>query len=172
MNAHKIYFAHGKESGPWGRKIQALAAVAEALGFAVESPDYSHTFDPRERVAQLLALAPGAPGKLVLVGSSMGGAVSIAASRTVQPDGLFLLAPAVYMEGYEALPEPRAGLIEVVHGWHDEVVPVDKALRFAREQRARLHLLDSGHTLQDAIPYLERLFRLFLEDVLAQADQP
>lgn len=160
-----VYFAHGKESGPWGLKIQALAAVARAQGFAVESPDYSHTYDPDARVRQLLALAPRPAGRLVLVGSSMGGYVSAVASRSLRPAGLFLLAPAVHLPGYEADPTPQAGLIEVVHGWRDDIVPVDNALRFAGRHRARLHVLDAGHTLQESIPYLERLFGLFLEDV-------
>ena len=37
----KIYFAHGKESGPWGSKIKRLAGIAEDLGCAVESIDYT-----------------------------------------------------------------------------------------------------------------------------------
>lgn len=161
-----VYFAHGKESGPWGLKIQALARVARARGFAVESPDYSHTQDPDERVRQLLALRPAPAGELVLVGSSMGGYVSAVASRTLRPTGLFLLAPAVYLPGYEDDPSPVCRLLEVVHGWNDDIVPPDNALRFAQRHRARLHMLDSGHTLQDAIPYLERLFGLFLDEVL------
>ena len=65
-----VCFAHGKESGPWGVKITALAAVARALGFAVMSPDYSHTHDPLARVEQLLRLSPQASGKLELYSSS------------------------------------------------------------------------------------------------------
>ena len=37
----KIYFAHGKESGPWGSKIKRLAGIAKDLGCAVESIDYT-----------------------------------------------------------------------------------------------------------------------------------
>lgn len=162
----QVYFAHGKESGPWGRKIQALAAVARDCGFAVESPDYTFTHDPDARVRHLLSLAPRAEC-LVLVGSSMGGYVSAVASRTLSPAGLFLLAPAVYMPGYDADPAIRAGLVEVVHGWNDDVIPVDNAIHLARHYRARLHLLDSEHTLNDQIPYLELLFRQFLGEIAA-----
>jgi pimeloyl-ACP methyl ester carboxylesterase len=161
-----VYFAHGKESGPWGRKIQALAAVAARQGFAVTSPDYSFTFEPERRLDYLLSLQPAAQ-TLVLVGSSMGGYVSARASRWLRPQGLFLIAPAVYMPGYDADPEPTAGRIEIVHGWHDEVVPVGNALRLAERCRATLHLLDSEHTLNDQIPYLEQLFGLFLRTVCA-----
>lgn len=162
--AGTVYFAHGKESGPWGRKIAALAAVAERHGLRVESPDYSFTMDPDLRVQHLLDLRPaGEP--LVLVGSSMGGYVSAVASRSLAPAGLFLMAPAVYMAGYDADPSPRARLIEVVHGYRDDIVPVGNAIRLASEHRARLHLLDAEHTLVEVLPYLEHLFKLFLDDV-------
>lgn len=164
-----VYFAHGKESGPWGRKIKALAAVAERCGFAVESPDYSFTRDPDARVAHLLDLRPQADC-LVLVGSSMGGYVSAIASRELAPTGLFLLAPAVYMPGYDAEPAPRARHLEVAHGWHDEIIPVAHAIRLAQQHHGRLHLLNSEHTLNDQIPYLQVLFRRFLEDVEAIRD--
>ncbi len=164
MAQSSVYFAHGKESGPWGRKIRALAGVARRQGFRIISPDYSFTFDPNERVEHLLAQKPdGEP--LVLVGSSMGGYVSAVASRTLKPQGLFLLSPAVDMPGYEADPSPQAELFEIVHGYRDDIVPVDNAIRFARTHRARLHLLDAEHTLVEAINYLENLFELFLAEV-------
>ena len=36
----KSFFAHGKESGPWGSKILHLAEGAKKMGLEVESPDY------------------------------------------------------------------------------------------------------------------------------------
>jgi len=42
----KIYFSHGKDSGPWGSKISHLAELAEDRSFAVESIDYSDLDDP------------------------------------------------------------------------------------------------------------------------------
>ena len=52
----RVIFAHGKESGPWGSKIQHLAAIADELGYTVDSPDYQGMDDPRDRVARLLEL--------------------------------------------------------------------------------------------------------------------
>lgn len=160
-----VCFAHGQESGPWGRKITALAAVAEARGFAVESPDYSHTRDPDERVQHLLAHDPRATEQLVLVGSSMGGYVSAIASTSLRPHGLFLIAPAFYMPGYTAEPMIQARHISIVHGWRDDVVPVDHSVRFAGTHRAELHLLDGDHSLTDCLPAVERLFAGFLDDI-------
>ena len=95
MSESRVVFAHGKESGPWGSKIQHLADIARAHGFAVESLDYSDLMDATARVERLLAHAPtGAP--LVLVGSSMGGYVAAMACQTLAPDALLLMAPALY----------------------------------------------------------------------------
>jgi len=160
-----VCFAHGLESGPWGRKITALATIAEGLGYAAQSPDYSDSRDPDERVQRLLAHEPRARGRPVLVGSSMGGYVSAIASTSLRPDGLFLLAPAFYMPGYTAEPMVQAQHISIVHGWRDDVVPVDHSIRFAGTHRADLHVLDAGHSLNERLPTLESLFAGFLEDL-------
>lgn len=159
-----VCFAHGKESGPWGTKITHLAETARRRGYEVMSPDYSHTHDPHERVAQLLRLAPQAR-RLVLVGSSMGGYVSAMACAALQPQALFLLAPALYFPGFDGEPQGVPRLCAVVHGWGDDIVPVDRAIRFARTHRAALHVLDSGHTLNDQLPALDLLF----DDLLQRA---
>jgi len=159
-----VYFAHGKESGPWGQKIVALAELAKAKGYKVLSPDYSDLLDPDERVERLLGLHPAGEGSTVLVGSSMGGYVSAVASEIVKPAALFLMAPAFYIARYRVQePVPVAGRTVVVHGWHDDVVPVDNSIRFARKFRADLHLLDSDHRLNDQIPQLELLFGALLD---------
>jgi len=163
-----VYFAHGKESGPWGTKIQALAEVAKARGFQVESPDYSSTMDPQERVKMLLALKPAAKN-LILVGSSMGGYVSAVASRTLKPRGLFLLAPAFFIDSYpEQSPRPDAGMTEIIHGWSDDVVPPEHSIRYAGEHKVTLHLVDSDHRLTSALPRIGDLFAAFLDRDLAQ----
>lgn len=159
-----VCFAHGKESGPWGTKITHLAQVAERRGFEVMSPDYSHTHDPHERVAHLLGLAPKAR-RLVLVGSSMGAYVSAMACAALKPAALFLMAPALYFPGWDEEPQDVPALCAVVHGWNDDVVPVERALRFAQRHRASLHLLDSGHTLNDQLSALELIF----DDLLQRA---
>lgn len=161
-------FSHGKESGPWGAKIVALAAVARSLGVAVESIDYQGIDDPRERVEKLLVQGAQLPGPLVLIGSSMGGHVSAAAEATssLPVRGLFLLAPAFYMPGFEAhTPRDVRCPAALVHGWNDDIVPVENSVRWAREQRATLTVLDSDHRLQDRIEDISALFRRFLESL-------
>jgi len=67
----KVYFSHGKESGPWGTKITSLANIAKADDCDVESIDYSDTFDPDIRAEQLVNPLKKEPGDFILVGSSM-----------------------------------------------------------------------------------------------------
>ncbi len=163
-----IYFAHGKESGPWGTKIRVLANIAKQFGFKVTSVDYRGIDDPYQRAEKLVAeFKPGQ--KSVLVGSSMGAAVSILASEQIQPDGLFVLAPAVLMPGYEkASIKPNAKRTQVVHGWHDDIVPVENAVNYSREHQLPLLLLDDGHNLVATLPEIEKQFRLFLKSVISE----
>src|SRR5438445_6760543 len=99
MTEMKQFFAHGKESGPWGTRIRILATIAEEAGFSVESPDYSDLNDPDER-AHLLAAFLANEGPVVLAGSSMGGYVSVLAAESPQVAGLFLMATALFIPGY------------------------------------------------------------------------
>ncbi len=160
-----VCFAHGKESGPWGLKIKRLAEVAQRRGFAVISPDYSHTTDPAKRVAQLVALRPQAQ-RLVLAGSSMGGYVSAMACTELRPQALFLMAPALYFPGWDEEPGGIPTLCSVIHGWHDDIVPVERGIRFARTHGAELHVLDAEHTLNARIDTIAVLFEHFLRRVL------
>lgn len=161
-----VCFAHGKESGPWGTKITHLAEVARGRGFQVISPDYSHTHDPQARVDHLLALAPQAR-RLVLAGSSMGGYVSAHACAALKPAALFLMAPALYFPGWDHEAEGVPALCSVVHGWNDDIVPVERGIRFARTHRAELHLLNSDHMLNDQLPALSLVFDHLLARVLS-----
>jgi pimeloyl-ACP methyl ester carboxylesterase len=158
-----VVFSHGKESGPWGSKIAAMAVVVRDLNLAVESVDYRGLEDPNLRVEKLLAVGRELAGPLVLVGSSMGGHVAAAAAGRLGAAAVFLLAPAFYMPGYEQYtPQDVAVPTVIVHGWHDDIVPVDNSIRWAREHHAALHLLDSGHRLEDQIGTICLLLRNFL----------
>jgi alpha/beta superfamily hydrolase len=161
-----VIFSHGKESGPWGGKITAMAAVVRDLGCAAESVDYRGVDDPRVRVEMLIAAASQAPRPIVLAGSSMGGHVSAAAAARLRPNGLFLLAPAFYMPGFEAhTPQDVACPTAIVHGWRDDVVPVENSIRWAHEHKAALHVLDSDHRLEDRIGAICSLLREFLGEI-------
>ena len=53
MTRH-VVFSHGQESGPWGRKISALAEIARSEGYEAHSVDYRGIDLPRARVAKLV----------------------------------------------------------------------------------------------------------------------
>lgn len=166
MNGRYVVFSHGKESGPWGTKIGVMAEVARAQGYDVESVDYRGLEEPAPRVERLIDACRPLQGRLILVGSSMGGHVCTAASKLLRAEGLFLLAPAFYMPGYEALtPEPANCPVTIVHGWRDDVVPVENSIRWARAHGAALHVFDSDHRLQDRLREISHAFEYFLLDL-------
>ena len=162
-NRRYVVFSHGQESGPWGRKISALAEVARSEGYNAESVDYRGIDSPRDRVMRLVDFCKELQGDLVLVGSSMGGYVSVAAASLLHARGVFLMAPALYMPG---LPELRPGSLDcpaaVVHGWRDNVVPFEHSVRFAKSYGAALHLLDDDHRLHEQLRLIRYLFEYFL----------
>jgi predicted esterase len=100
----------------------------------------------------------------------MGGYVSTVASARLPANGLFLLAPAFYLPGYQNQdPAPRARRTMIVHGWNDGVVPVQNSIRFARQHRCELYLLEGDHRLNDVLPKVEAIFELFIGQVMAEA---
>lgn len=159
----KIIFSHGKESGPWGTKIEYLAAMAKDLGCSVESIDYQGMDDPDARVQKLVDVAKTETDDYILVGSSMGGYVSIVAAAQLQAKGVFLMAPALYMPGYEdkayALEQAN---VAIVHGWNDEIIPWEQSLRFAQQSSCDLYLLESDHRLVDVLEKIGQQFRCLL----------
>ncbi|TDJ45939.1 MAG: alpha/beta hydrolase [Gammaproteobacteria bacterium] len=159
-----VCFSHGKESGPWGTKIQALAEIARAKAWAVESLDYQGMDDPQERVDLLVDWCRQQAAPIVLAGSSMGGHVTAAAANIVVPAGLFLMAPAFYVSGYEQLPpEPPACPLTIVHGWRDEIIPWQNSVRYGETCHATLVLLDSDHRLTDVLDEVGHHFSLLLD---------
>lgn len=163
-----VIFSHGQESGPWGTKIRAMADLVRGMGCEADSIDYQGIADPTERVDKLVAECRDIDDALVLVGSSMGGHVATAAATALRAAGLFVLAPAYYMPGYEALtPGPPGMPIAIVHGWRDDVVPVENSIRFARTCNAELHVLDGDHRLTENIDEINYQLRRFIEKISA-----
>ncbi|HTY92934.1 MAG TPA: alpha/beta fold hydrolase [Steroidobacteraceae bacterium] len=163
VTSRYVVFSHGQDGGPWGRKITVLADTARAEGYEPESVDYRGIDSPQARHAHLMQFCKDLQGELVLVGSSLGGYVSVAAASHLHARGVFLMAPAIYAEG---LPPLRKGVLDcptmVVHGWRDEVVPFEDSVRFARDYGASLHLLHDDHRLHGQMEMIRYLFEYFL----------
>jgi len=165
-----ILFSHGQESGPWGTKIRAMAETASSLGCEADSIEYQGISDPGERVDKLLRECSSIDDRLVLVGSSMGGHVATAAAAELDAAGVFVLAPAYFMPGYEDLtPTPPGMPVCIVHGWRDDVVPVENSIRYAKACRAELHIVDGGHRLTENIDDINYYLRRFIEMISGEA---
>jgi len=159
-----VIFSHGQESGPWGTKIQAMSDVAKSIGCETDSIDYQGIADPTDRVNKLVAECRDIDDRLVLVGSSMGGHVATAAAASLKAAGLFVLAPAYFMEGYENLTPAAPDIpICIVHGWDDDIVPVENSIRFAAACKAELHILESDHRLTANIDEINYYLKRFVE---------
>jgi hypothetical protein len=82
----------------------------------------------------------------------MGGYVSLVASETVNAKAVFLMAPALYMPGYERREYPsRCSHIEIVHGRSDDVIPPEHSIRYAKEADCALHLIRGDHALNGSL---------------------
>lgn len=159
--------SHGLESGPQATKVSALALACDALGWASVRPDYRDldaTRDPRAidaRIARALEHAPR-EGRVVFAGSSMGAFTSGFASLQRASAGLFLLALPTAIPGYPSAFAAADVPITLVHGWHDEVCPVDATIDFARARGAALHLVRDDHRLAAHVDWCAAAFRDFL----------
>lgn len=161
-----VIFSHGQESGPWGTKIRAMADTVRELGCKADSIDYRGIADPAARVRKLIAECSGIHDKLILVGSSMGGHVATAGAEAVGAAGLFVLAPAYFMPGYEDLTPNAPELpLAIVHGWRDDVVPVENSIRFAAACRAELHVIDGDHRLTENIDEINYYLKRFIQRI-------
>ena len=162
-----LILSHGLESGPDATKVTALAKVATALGLRSVRPDYRDIDAPRdparidERIARLKSHVP-ADAPVVLAGSSLGAFTSALASTEVNCLGLFLIALPIAIPGYSrpfaAAEVPTA----LVHGWQDELCPVDAAIAFARSRGDAITVASDDHRLSNHVDFISEQFRLFL----------
>ena len=160
-----ILIAHGRGGSPNDKLIVHLARESEAQGFVAERIDDHDTQNPDTRAARLTERILAANRPVILAGFSMGGyACVLAAERTALVQGLFLIAPGLYLPRYQQshyrhdLPN-----VELVHGWDDDVVLYEHSLRLARDCRAPLHLLPGDHILNAQIPAIRTLFAQYLK---------
>lgn len=167
-----VVFSHGKESGPNGTKIQRLVAVAEEMGMKTASIDYRNCANADARVALLretLKELSVPTQQVVLVGSSMGGYVSMVIANELTVAGLFLMAPALWMPSEEYSVQsyqPLCNLVEITHGINDEIVPIENSIRFAHENaNTILHLVPDDHRLKDSHDFLAWQFKRFFKEL-------
>ncbi len=156
MSSNRIVFVHGLEGSPSGAKIQALREA----GFEVIAPDGRGLV-----LADRISLIEEAMGDepVVLGGSSYGGlaAAWFAAAHPERITGLLLCAPALHwseapVDDPSALVAPAGIPTLVLHGRHDDVVPIDESRRYQSRSGTHVELLecDDGHRLHASLDAL------------------
>ncbi len=165
-----VLLSHGLESGPNATKVTALARVAQARGWRSTRPDYLDLDATAEveriddRVNRLVeSIVPGE--RLVLAGSSMGALISALASLDHPCAGLFLIAPPLRIPGYARELDLAPVATTIVHGWHDELIPADEVIAFARARSLPLYLVNDSHRLAGHVEVIAQWFGLFLDQL-------
>lgn len=171
MPGHVI-LSHGSDTGPDATKVSVLAKVAESMGWTTERPDYreddklGHAGSIEPRIARLHQRIAASAAPPVLVGSSMGAFVSGLASLEVPVAGLFLLATPALIPGNDLAFDVRLDVPTLmIHGWHDDVCPLDEIYEFAGRRELPLLILDDDHRLSAHIDAISRQFGFFLEQL-------
>ena len=153
MNSVPVFFCHGLESGPVGRKSMAI----KDAGFELVNPDFRGMVlaDRLERAEPALAEVEDP----VVVGSSYGGLVALisvhrALARGQSIRGLLLLAPALHLGEApvtEDLLVPADVPTIVIHGVEDDVVPIGTSREFATRGKVELIETDDDHRLAGSL---------------------
>ncbi|GGA20394.1 alpha/beta hydrolase [Dyella nitratireducens] len=175
MPGHVI-LSHGSDTGPDAIKVSVLAKVAESMGWTTERPDYreddklGHAESIEPRIARLHQRIAACQAPPVLVGSSMGAFISGLASLEVPVAGLFLLATPALIPGNDLAFDVRLDVPTLImHGWRDDVCPLDEIYEFAGRRELPLLIVDDDHRLSAHIDTISRQFGFFLEQLANQA---
>jgi alpha/beta superfamily hydrolase len=163
-----LILSHGLESGPDATKVSALAKIADVMGLRSVRPDYRDLDAGRDasridaRIARLMQHVPvGAP--VILAGSSLGAFISgFASIETNSCLGLFLIALPMAIPGYPRRFDAKRAPTALVHGWDDELCPVDDAIAFARTRGDTITLVRDDHRLSAHVDFVARQFQDFL----------
>lgn len=168
MTGHVI-ISHGLQSSPDSGKATALSAVAQALGWTHERPDFSDLDsigefgDVAARIERLRQLARAVDGPLVLAGSSMGAFISARVSLDVPVLGLFLMAPPARLQQHDISLEAASVPTCIVHGWHDELIPALAVVHWAQARSDHLVLVNDSHRLAEHVEFCAGEFARFLK---------
>jgi pimeloyl-ACP methyl ester carboxylesterase len=161
-----VIFAHGLAGSPDGTKVTALRSA----GLPMVVPDWRGR-PLYGRMEDLRVAIEANAGGAVLVGSSYGGLAAIALAceyAVTQPglvSGLVLLGPALSLRERpvtdpEALVVPRSLPMVVIHGIHDDVIPVTVSRALVRRcPHAVYHEVDDDHELHGSIPLILSVLR-------------
>lgn len=147
MRSLRVQFIHGLESSPQSTKARTLAEHFETLTPDMQTNNFEGCVAQQQR-----ALEEFRPD--VIVGSSFGGAVSVALlQRGLWHGPTLLLAQAALRRGQNCdLPEDV--LIWLVHGTRDQIIDPEDSRRLAccgSTELVRLIEVDDDHVLRTSV---------------------
>jgi predicted alpha/beta-hydrolase family hydrolase len=166
--------SHGLDASPDASKAVALAEAARHLGWTEERPDYrpfdadrrrSNLGEVEARISHLCGLASRCKGPLVLAGSSMGAFVSARVSLEVPVAGLFLMAPPVWLEGFDMALHVARVPTWIVHGWSDELITASSVAAWAQVRNLRTTFVPDTHKLHGHVDFVGQEFGRFLQSL-------
>ena len=169
-----VIVSHGFDSQPDATKALACSNAARALGWTEERPDY-RPFDAdlrhhrlgevEARIDHLRSIARRCHGPLVLAGSSLGAFVSARVAREVPVAGLFLMAPPVWIDGFDMALQIPDVPTWIVHGWHDELITAMSVAAWAQARKLRATFVDDTHRLENHVDFCGQEFGRFLQSL-------
>jgi hypothetical protein len=194
-----VIYSHGRFGSPWyGFKIEALRPIALKMGINIISIRYPEEMPITEMEDKLFNVVKddvNIPGDLVLLSSSRGAYISTSISKKifdyfekeeVRMDndktlpkrhllGQFLIAPAFYIKpDYypdQNLIPAKDMKITIVHGFDDNVTDCDNSVRFAKQFKSQLYLIEGGHRLNSQRDRICLLFESFLADCIVRSGE-
>lgn len=145
MADEPIYFFHGLESAPVGTKSLRLKEAFEVVAPDFQGMDIWQRLDKAERIT-------ADKRDLVVVGSSYGGLLA-ALLYSRHPErfrGYVLMAPALYRDAAEQVERMPDNCV-VIHGIHDDVVPLDAVRDTCAKFGVEVTEVDDDHRLHDSL---------------------
>lgn len=193
-----VIYSHGRFGSPWyGFKIEALRPVALKMGInmiSIRYPEQMAIEEMEDKLFNVIKDDVNVPGDLVLLSSSRGAYISTRISQKiidlfeneeVRMDddktlpqrhllGQFLIAPAFYIKpDYypDQNPAPAKEMkTTIVHGFDDNVIDCDNSIRFAKQFKSQLYLIEGGHRMNSQRDRLCLLFESFMSDSIIKSN--
>lgn len=173
-----VIYSHGRDGDPWnGTKIQAMKPIILASGMNMVSIKYDETNTIQQMIDQTVQKCLSSeilPERIIFIGSSRGAYISAAASEYLfkktqkKSSGLFMLSPAIGIKSDyypNKFPEPQSHLVEIVHGYEDDIIPYQSVVEFCAEQKYTIHLVEDDHRLHNQKEFICNQLERFLMEI-------